>query len=159
MLAVCTTCNLLALTEERVLGEGLLEVVPPCRQVGICVSLEIPIAQRMTIEGNFNHKKQNVLVDVSGSRIVIGITTIANMVRILIHTNPIDTHDNREHQMLQVDLSEIRRHTQIGNDIQRFLRDGSWTNLDSSICCHSSLLECPSHFAIRDPSNVLFPIM
>ena len=32
----------LALTQEAVLGERLLEVITPCSEVGVCVRLEVP---------------------------------------------------------------------------------------------------------------------
>jgi hypothetical protein len=76
--------------------------------------------------------------------------------------------------MLKVDRSEVLRHAQVGDNVlfereplaillvtekrathHGFLRHGPCCDLDGSVCGHTSLVQCPAHFTVRDPGDVL----
>ena len=58
-----------------------------------------------------------LLVDIRGGREVLGITANVEVVRVLVDTNPIYAHSRREGQVLEIDITEVPRHSQVNNDI------------------------------------------
>ena len=57
--------------------------------------------------------------------------------------------------MVQVDETEVGRHSQVGDDVHGLLGDGTGADLDTSVGSETGLLEGPSKLAIRNPADVL----
>ena len=59
----------------------------------------------------------NILLDVCSGREVLGITANVEVVRVLVDTNPIYAHSRGEGQVLEIDITEVPRHSQVNNDV------------------------------------------
>lgn len=107
----------LALAQETALREGLLEVIPPSRKIGIEVSLQVSMRRVSWLAWKNTETEQHALVDVRFSRKVLGITTDVDVVRRLVHSDIVHFHGCRECQMFQIHRSEVGTHTQVRYDI------------------------------------------
>ena len=110
-----TTAALSALAQEAVLGERLLEVVPPCRKVRVRVRLNVP--EDLSIYHLVQSTEDNLLVDVSCRREVRRVAADVDVVRVLVDANPVDFHLSWEGEMVEIDEAEVRRHSQVGDDV------------------------------------------
>jgi hypothetical protein len=93
----------LALAKELVLGECLVIVPSPRREIWVKVRLI-------------------VLFDVRGCREVWRVTSNVHRVGRLVHAHPVHRHRRREMEVFEVDESESGRDTEVKNDVQRLLR-------------------------------------
>ena len=57
------------------------------------------------------------LVNVSGGGEIIGVTADILLVRVLVHTDPVDLHRGRERKVFNIHETEVLRHAQVGNEI------------------------------------------
>ena len=103
-----------ALTEERVLWKWLLEVLAPCCQIRITISLDVAakkLADRISI------MSWHLRVDVFGRGEVWRIATDVLGVLWLIDSNIIDSHMDWERDILKIHLTKLSRHSQVHQDI------------------------------------------
>lgn len=65
---------------------------------------------------HFKNQK-HALINIRRRRKVLWITPNVDGILRLVDSYPIDRHRSRERQMLEVDVSKVRRHSQIGDDV------------------------------------------
>lgn len=99
--------------------------------------------------------RKNSRIDVRLGGEIIGVTSVVDIVGVLVHPNVIYLHGCGESQMLEVDGPEVRRHSQVGDNIHGLLRDRARSDLNTAIGSHTSLLECPGSLAIGNPGDIL----
>lgn len=88
----------LTLPEEAVLREGLLVIIDPGRQVRVRIGLRVLLNVRLGGE-------------------VFRIAAKVDRILWLVDSHVVDAHDGGENEVVQVDLTEIPRHTQVGEDV------------------------------------------
>ena len=143
-----------ALAKEPVLRERLVVVAPPCCEVGVGVRLNVPAAP-------YQHSSApemlgiDLRIDVIRRREVVRIAAIIDPVRVLIDSDVVDLHLRREGEVVQVDVTEVKRHAKIGDDVHRFLRYRTRADLHTVVCGEAGLLEHPDELRVRDPADVL----
>lgn len=143
----------LALAEPLVLRHGLFEVINPRGQVRITIRFEVPA----TASVNRAHDKtRHSLVDVGGRGEVRGVTANVLHIRVLVHPNPVDLHDGRECEMVQVDVAEVPRHAKIGDEVHWLLGHRTRSNLYGDVGSHAWLVNLPGQLRIRNPADVLW---
>jgi len=96
----------LAPGREIVFGEGLFKVIPPSRQVRVCVCL-------------------NILIDICSRREILRVTADVDRALRLIDTNPVYPHGSWENKVREVNRLEVLRDAQVGDKVHWLL--GNWS--------------------------------
>ena len=129
-------------------------VIGPGSQVGVGVRLNVAAAP-------YQHSSApemlgiDLRIDVIRRREVVRIAAIIDPVRVLIDSDVVDLHLRREGEVVQVDVTEVKRHAKIGDDVHRFLRYRTRADLHTVVCGEAGLLEHPDELRVRDPADVL----
>ena len=79
--------TVLTLSEERILGERLSKVISPCREIGICIRI-------------------NIFIDIRLRGEIWRITPNVLRIRVLVDTDVIDIHLHWERKVLEILLLE-----------------------------------------------------
>lgn len=119
----------------------------------------------------------DVLFNVSRCGEVLRITADIEIIRVLVHTDPIDTKCRRECKVVVVDEAEVLGNTQVHDQVlgcrrcqgdqhahnekhehvcthHRFLRHRAVIDLHNVVCTHASHIEPPRKLSIADPRHV-----
>jgi hypothetical protein len=124
------------LVDQLVLGDWLLVVVPPGREVRVVVRL-------------------GVLVDVGRGWEIGGVASNVDRVLGLIDADVVDSHLRWEGEMVKVNAAEALGQAQVRNQVHRLLRYRPCGDVHAIVRSRAGGEHCPRRHALRHPGDVL----